>query len=61
MHKVKPVYPPEARQAHIKGTVLLRIVIDKEGRITDLKLVSGPKELAPAAISAVQQWHYRPY
>jgi TonB family protein len=61
VHKVKPVYPPGARQAHIKGTVLLRIVIDKEGRITDLMLVSGPKELAPAAISAVQQWRYRPY
>jgi protein TonB len=23
--------------------------------------VSGPEELAPAAISAVQQWRYRPY
>jgi protein TonB len=24
-------------------------------------LISGPKELAPAAIGAVQQWRYRPY
>jgi TonB family protein len=60
-HKVEPVYPPEAKQAHIKGTVLLRVTIDKEGRVADLRLISGPKELAPAAINAVQQWHYRPY
>lgn len=61
VHKVKPVYPPEVKQAHIKGTVLLRVLIDEEGRVADLRLVSGPKELAPAAVDAVQQWRYRPY
>src|ERR1700683_4652884 len=61
VHKVQPVYPPEARHARIQGTVILRAHITKEGRIADLKLVSGPKELAPAAIGAVEQWRYRPY
>jgi protein TonB len=41
--------------------VILRAIINKEGRIVDLQLVSGPKELAAAAIGAVQQWHYKPY
>ena len=61
VYKVQPVYPPEARQAHIQGTVVLRARISKEGRIADLQLISGPKQLAPAAIGAVQQWRYRPY
>jgi TonB family protein len=61
VHKVKPVYPPEARHTHVKGTVLLRVLIDEEGRVADLRLISGPKELAPAAVDAVQQWRYRPY
>jgi TonB family protein len=61
VHKVKPEYPPETRLAHIKGTVLLRVLIDEEGRVVDLRLISGPKELAPAAVNAVQQWRYRPY
>jgi TonB family protein len=61
LHKVQPVYPPEARQAGIQGKVLLRARISKEGRIVDLQLISGPKELAQAAIGAVQQWRYRPY
>jgi TonB family protein len=60
-YKVQPVYPPEARRERISGTVVLHAVISKEGRITDLQLVSGPKELAPAAIGAVQQWRYQPY
>lgn len=61
VHRVQPVYPPEARQAHVQGTVVLRAIINKEGKIANLQLVSGPKELAQAAIGAVQQWRYRPY
>jgi TonB family protein len=61
LHKVQPVYPPEARRAGIQGQVLLRAKISKEGRIADLQLISGPKELAQAAIGAVEQWRYRPY
>lgn len=61
IHRVQPVYPPEAESAGIQGTVVLHARISKEGRIVDLKLVSGPKELAPAAMGAVQQWRYRPY
>jgi len=61
IHKVQPNYPIEARQAHIQGTVVLRATISKEGRIVDLHLISGPEELAEAAIGAVQQWRYRPY
>jgi TonB family protein len=60
-YKVAPVYPVEARQAHVQGTVLLQARISKEGRIVDLQLISGPKELVAAAIGAVQQWRYRPY
>jgi TonB family protein len=61
IHQVAPVYPEEARRKRIDGVILLQAIIDKEGRIADLKLISGPTELAPAAIGAVQQWRYRPY
>jgi TonB family protein len=61
IRRVTPAYPPEARRAHIQGTVILHAVIDKEGKIADLQVVSGPKELTQAAIGAVQQWRYKPY
>jgi TonB family protein len=61
LHKVNPIYPEEARRAGVQGTVVLQAEISKEGRIANLRLISGPEELAPAAIGAVQQWRYRPY
>jgi len=61
VYKVQPAYPFDARQARIQGVVVLKAIISKEGRIKDLQLIAGPKELAEAAIGAVQQWRYRPY
>ncbi|MGA9526587.1 MAG: TonB family protein [Terriglobales bacterium] len=59
--KVAPDYPEMARQSRIQGAVVLRAVIDKNGDIQDLTLVSGHEMLAPAAIAAVKQWKYKPY
>ncbi len=59
--KVNPVYPEAARKAHIQGQVLLRATIGKQGDVEKLDVVSGPPELAPAAVEAVKQWKYRPY
>lgn len=61
IRKIQPVYPREAKQNHIQGTVVLRAIIGKDGRIKDLTPISGPKELIPASVGAVQQWVYRPY
>jgi TonB family protein len=61
IRQVAPVYPDAARSAHIEGVVVLAAVISKEGKIVDLKVISGSKALTAAAIGAVQQWRYRPY
>ncbi|HUO16332.1 MAG TPA: energy transducer TonB [Verrucomicrobiae bacterium] len=61
IRQIAPVYPPSARRDHIEGKVILQVDIDKEGRIENLTLLSGPKVLAAAAIGAVQQWRYKPY
>jgi TonB family protein len=59
--KVAPSYPPDARLARIQGQVVLKAVIDKDGNVESLELVSGHPLLAPAAIEAVKQWKYKPY
>jgi TonB family protein len=59
--RVNPVYPADARSAHIQGTVVLQAEISKTGDITDLELVDGPIELAGSAVAAVRQWKYKPY
>jgi protein TonB len=60
VNQVAPQYPPLARQARIQGTVRLEAVINKEGRIEELKVVSGHPMLVQAALAAVQQWEYQP-
>jgi protein TonB len=55
-----PVYPPLARQARIQGTVVLHAIIDKDGKVAQLEVVSGHPLLVQAALDAVKQWRYKP-
>jgi TonB family protein len=59
--KVQPGYPDLARVARIQGTVVLRALIDTNGNIEDLALLSGHPMLVAAASEAVKQWKYKPY
>jgi TonB family protein len=59
--KVDPRYPTVARQAHIQGTVVLRVEIGTDGAIQSLSAISGHPELVHAAIEAVRQWRYQPF
>ena len=45
----------------IEGTVVLKAVVSEGGKVEGVRLVEGNPTLAAAAISAVKQWHYRPY
>ena len=62
LRKVTPVYPIEAKQKHITGTVVLHAIISKEGTIDSIEVISAPADvLAEAAVEAVSQWTYKPY
>jgi protein TonB len=58
--QTRPAYPPLARQARIQGTVVLHAIIDKDGQVAKLEVVSGHPLLVQSAIEAVQQWRYKP-
>jgi protein TonB len=45
----------------VQGQVVLKAIINKNGQIQDLQLLSGHVLLAPAAVDAVKQWLYRPF
>jgi hypothetical protein len=59
LHMVQPVYPADAKYAHIQGTVVLHGIIGKDGSITQLDLISGPPPLIKSAMDAVWQWKYQ--
>jgi len=58
---VRPVYPPEARAAGIKGVVILEARIDAEGNVEDARVLkSVDTQIDQAAIDAVRQWKFTP-
>jgi TonB family protein len=58
--RTKPTYPPLARQARIQGVVKLEAVINKDGSVENLTVVSGHPLLIQAALDAVRHWRYKP-
>jgi periplasmic protein TonB len=58
--RVDPLYPEIARRTRTTGTVELDAVIDEEGNVSALRLVSGHPFLADAAMKAVARWKYSP-
>lgn len=58
---VQPKYPSEARSKHVEGSVVMRILVARDGKVSEVNLISGDDGLAPAAMDAVKQWKYKPY
>jgi protein TonB len=59
-YSVDPVYPPLARETHIRGTVIVDAVIDEHGNVVQARVVSGHPLLMDAALKAVLLWKYEP-
>ncbi len=60
VNRVLPVYPVMAVRTRTSGVVQLAAIIGSDGRIRELKVVSGHPMLIQAAVEAVRQWVYRP-
>ncbi len=60
IRKVRPTYPPIARQARIQGVVRLEAIIAKNGSIQNLRVIQGHPLLVQSALQAVKQWRYAP-
>jgi protein TonB len=58
---IHPQYPPSAKDARVQGTVILHVLIGKDGKVMELGVESGPPMLQEAALDAVRQWVYKPY
>jgi len=56
----RPSYPPLAEHMNVQGSVVLQALIGADGTIENLRVMSGPAILAPAAQQAVREWHFKP-
>ena len=55
-----PVYPPDAREKNVAGTVIVDITVDGSGRVSDAKIVRSIPLLDQAALDAVRGWVFEP-
>ncbi len=61
LKKVEPEYPVEAKAAGVRGDVIFKIVIGRDGKVKEIHLRQGEPLLVRAAAKAVSQWVYKPY
>src|SRR4051794_7649025 len=57
---VRPVYPDIARGARVEGTVVLEAVLDRSGRVSQVRVTQSSPLLDQAAVDAVRRWQYSP-
>ncbi|MGC8916783.1 MAG: energy transducer TonB [Thermoanaerobaculum sp.] len=58
---VEPVYPEIARKVGVEDTVILQLVVAKDGSVKDIRVLRpGRMGLTEAALEAVRQWRYEP-
>jgi len=60
LKRVKATYTEAARQARVNGTVVVIVVIDERGEISEAKAVSGPELLKLSALRAARQCLFAP-
>ena len=58
LSRVEPIYPEDAKQQGIQGTVKLHAIIDRHGSVENLQSANGPPILVAAAMNAVRQWRF---
>jgi periplasmic protein TonB len=59
--RANPVYPFEMKRAGIPGEVVLRFIVDANGDVRDVEVVSSSqREFESPAVQAVLKWKFKP-
>jgi TonB family protein len=59
--KTAPDYPPIAKQLKIVGRVEVEVIINADGNVENVKVVSGNSMLTQSVIAAVKKWKFTPF
>jgi len=60
IYSPSPQYPDIARAQNAQGVVVIDALVDATGKVTEMKVLSGPTSLRQAATEAVSKWKYQP-
>lgn len=59
-HRVPWSYPPEILRQHIKGKLVVHLILDTTGRVKKVGSVEGPSVLADLIVPTLKQWTFDP-
>jgi len=60
LKSVQPIYPSMAKSQHVSGNVQIDALIDADGNVSAMKVLSGPALLRESALASLKQWKYQP-
>ena len=61
VNRVEPIFTPEARRDKVSGITIIEVLIGKDGRVKDAKVLKPlPDGLSESALAAVEQWEFEP-
>lgn len=56
----EPAYPLRERRRGIESEVVVRLLIDQQGRVEDVQVVRGGGNFAEVVLQAVRRWRFSP-
>jgi TonB family protein len=60
-HMVQPKYTSEAMRAKIQGQVVVQLIVDAQGAVTNARIIAGlAPDLDEQSLVAVRQWRFEP-
>ncbi|HEX9493540.1 MAG TPA: energy transducer TonB, partial [Thermoanaerobaculia bacterium] len=61
INRIEPQYTELARKARIEGVVIIEAIIDRNGSVTDARVLKPlPLGLDQSALEAVKRWKFKP-
>ena len=58
---VPPAYPHTVALNAQKGSVVVAVLLGRDGSVQDAKFMQGSLSFARSAVDAVKQWRFKPY
>lgn len=58
----KPIGPPGMNELHMNshGTVVICLCFDRSGKVTDVRILSGPAMMQQPVLESVKDWTFSP-
>ena len=58
--QTRPKYPQDAFDQKIEGEVVIEVMIDTKGRVTNTRVIKSVPGLDKAAVDSLKKWRFRP-